>query len=61
MALEFPRTKIGRKSMANVLTSICGVIEQKFGRLKPISVDRFDFQNRRGMFFNKILSDSHIR
>lgn len=57
----FPRTKDGKRGIAEIVTRICAKIEAKYGRLQPLIVEREAFDTRKDKIVKQILEDHHFR
>jgi hypothetical protein len=57
----FPRTKEGRRGIAEIITRICGKIEEKHGRLQPLIVERETFEAKKDQIMKQIQDDHHFR
>ena len=58
---EFPRTKDGRRGMSVIVTRICTKIEEKYGRLQPLVVDKEVFETKKDQIMKQIQQERHFR
>lgn len=61
MSTAFPRTKDGRRGIAEIVTRICTKIEEKYGRLQPLIFERETFEERKDQIMKQIRDDHHFR
>jgi hypothetical protein len=47
--------------MAEIVTRICAKIEEKYGRLQPLIVERETFETRKDQIMKQIRDDHHFR
>ncbi|XP_021914460.1 uncharacterized protein CG7065-like isoform X2 [Zootermopsis nevadensis] len=57
----FPRSKEGRRGIAEIITRICGKIEEKHGRLQPLIVERETFEAKKDQIMKQIQDDRHFK
>jgi len=61
MSTAFPRTKDGRRGIAEIVSRICTKIEEKYGRLQPLIFERDMFEARKDQIMKQIRDDHHFR
>jgi hypothetical protein len=57
----FPRTKEGRRGISEIITRICGKIEERHGRLQPLIVEKDTFEAKKDQILKQIQADRHFR
>ncbi|CAG2060821.1 unnamed protein product, partial [Timema podura] len=61
MNTEFPRSKEGRKAVAEVVQRICLKVEEMYGRLEPVMVEKATFDNEKDTLLKQIVTGKHIK
>nr|CAD7195145.1 unnamed protein product [Timema douglasi] len=61
MNTEFPRSKEGRKAVAEVVQRICSKVEEMYGRLEPVMVEKATFDNEKDTLLKQIVTGKHIK
>lgn len=56
-----PRTKAGRKGVADIVTRICAKIEEKHGRLKPLVLQQEEYNAKKYEYHKQIVNEYHFR